>query len=204
MPVEHASVIRELIVPIFRAGKIVAILGTGNKSDDYTESDVNDVSYFADLAWEIAERKRTEEKIICQLSEKETLLKEVNHRIKNNIASIESLLYLQSRAITNKEAKSALQDAINRVKSMRVLYDKLLLTTDYQDVSVKNYLDNLIDTIIDVFPANIKITLKKQIDDFPLNEKRLFPLGIIINELITNIMKYAFFERDSGDICKTR
>jgi PAS domain S-box-containing protein len=147
---------------------------------------------------DITERKRAEEEIKRQLSEKETLLKEVHHRIKNNIASIGGLLSLQLQGLKNPEAVTVLQDAVGRVDSMRVLYDKLLLSEGYKDVSVKNYTESLIDTVITLFPSSVKITLEKRIDDFHLDTKKLFPLGIIINEILTNIMKYAFLNRKTG------
>jgi len=147
-------------------------------------------------SFDISERKRAEDEIKHQLLEKEVLLKEVHHRIKNNIASIESLLTLQSRSTTNTEVVSALQDSISRIKSMRVIYDKLLLTENYQEISVRNYLESLIDTIINVFTNNQPIKINKRIDDFNLNSKVLFPVGIIINELLTNAIKYAFVGKD--------
>ena len=80
---------------------------------------------------DISERKRAEEEIKRQLAEKEILLREVHHRIKNNIASIGGLLSLHLKSITNPEAIAVLQDAIGRVNSMGMLYDKLLLSEDY-------------------------------------------------------------------------
>ena len=155
---------------------------------------------FVGLILDISERKRSEEEIQRQLSEKEILLKEVHHRIKNNIASISGLISLHMQSVTNPQAVAVLKDAIGRVDSMRLLYDKLLLTEDYEDLSVKNYLDDLIDTIIAIFPDKAKIKVDKRIDDFHLDAKRLFPLGIIINELLTNKMKYAFIDRKTGSI----
>jgi two-component sensor histidine kinase len=150
------------------------------------------------LVIEIGERKQAEEEIKRQLAEKEILLREVHHRIKNNIASIGGLISLRLRSITNPEAMAVLQDAISRINSMRILYDKLLLSEDYKDVSVKNYVENLIDSVIALFPNNAKVVLDKRIDDFHLDSRRLFLLGTIINELLTNIMKYAFVNGDSG------
>ncbi|MCJ7526041.1 MAG: ATP-binding protein, partial [Candidatus Aminicenantes bacterium] len=135
-----------------------------------------------------------------QLTEKEILIKEVHHRIKNNIASIGGLLSLHMQSVTNPEAVAVLQDAIGRVTSMRILYDKLLLGEDYKDISVKIYLNDLIDTIIAIFPDHAKIKLEKQIADFHLDENRLFPLGCIVNELLTNKMKYAFINKNAGSI----
>ncbi len=150
------------------------------------------------LVHEIELRKEAEKKISIQLREKETILKEVHHRIKNNFASIGSLLSLQSQLTSTPEVQTALQDAIGRVTSMQVLYERLLLTDDYNITSVKEYLTNLIKDIINLFPESVDITVEIQIDDFQLNPKRLVPIGIIVNELLTNIMKYAFIGRSSG------
>ncbi len=151
-----------------------------------------------EMAMDTTDRKHLEEEINHQLADKEIILKEAHHRIKNNFASIVSLLSLQVNSISNPEAISALQDAIGRVSSMQILYEKLLLTDNYNVTSIKQYLENLIDEIISLFPDNINISLKKQIDDFELDSKRLVPIGIIINELLTNTMKYGFPEKNSG------
>ena len=159
-----------------------------------------DILYFDGTVEDITERKQAEEEIKRQLSEKEILLKEVHHRIKNNIASIGGLLSLRLQSISNSEAVSVLQDTISRVNSMRILYDKLLLSTGYKDIPVKNYIESLVDAIVALFPDNTRVTIDKQIADFHLDTKRLFPLGLIVNELITNKMKYAFIDRNTGSI----
>jgi PAS domain S-box-containing protein len=149
---------------------------------------------------DITERERAEKEIKRQLAEKEILLKEVHHRIKNNIASIGGLISLHMQSVSNPEAVAVLQEAIGRVDSMRILYDKLLITDDFRDISVKNYIESLADAVLALFPDRAKIKLEKQIDDFYLDPKQLFPLGLIINELITNKMKYAFIAREAGRI----
>lgn len=156
------------------------------------------VTGFQAVARDISERKQAEEEIKRQLAEKEILLKEVHHRIKNNIASIGGLISLRMQAVTHPQAIAVLQDAIGRVDSMRILYDKLLLTEAYADLSVKNYAESLTDSIVALFPDKAKVKLDRQIADFHLDAKQLFPLGIIINELLTNIMKYAFINRKTG------
>jgi len=152
------------------------------------------------LSRDIAERKRAEEEINRQLSEKETLLKEVHHRIKNNVASIESLLSLQAGSTDNTVAKSALQEATARVRSIRVLYEKLLIGKKYKEVYVKNYIESLIDSLVAVFPESQNISIEKKIADCTLSSKIAIPLGIILNELLTNIFKYAFKGKDEGHI----
>jgi PAS domain S-box-containing protein len=149
---------------------------------------------------DISERKEAEENIKRQLAEKEILLKEVHHRIKNNITAIGSIISLNLQAIRNQEAIAVLQDVVSRINSMRILYDKLLLNESYIDLSVKDYIESLAHAIILLFPDRANVTIEKRIDDFHLDAKQLFPLGVILNELLTNTMKYAFSNRETGVI----
>lgn len=147
---------------------------------------------------DITERKQAEDEIKKQLLEKEIILKETHHRIKNNFTSVGSLLSLQAQSNDNPEVQSALNVAIGRVKGFSVLYEKLLLSDNYQTTSVKEYLNNLVDDISNLFSNQQNLTIEKQFDDLQLDSERLFPIGLIVNELLTNTMKYAFTNRDSG------
>jgi two-component system, chemotaxis family, CheB/CheR fusion protein len=146
----------------------------------------------------ITRRRQMEDELKKQLSEKEILLREVHHRIKNNISTIGSLLSLQIQSVTNEEALSVLQDAVGRINSMSALYDKLLIQKDYGEGSVKSYIEGLIDSLRNLFFDKTKHSIDTRITDSYLSSKTLFPLGIIINELITNTMKYAFSGRSDG------
>ncbi len=147
---------------------------------------------------DITEQKLAEEKIKSLLEEKELLLKEVHHRIKNNMNTISSILSLQAGALTEPSAIRALNDAKNRVVSMAVLYDKLYRSENLREMSIKEYLPSLVDEIVANFPNSRSVKIEKKIDDFILDVKKLQPLGIIVNELLTNIMKYAFMGRSDG------
>ncbi len=147
---------------------------------------------------DISGRKIAEEKIKNLLAEKEVFLKEVHHRIKNNMASVNGLFSLQVKNLTNPEAIAALKDASSRVLSMTVLYEKLYQSIDSDQVEIRNYLPSLVDEIIANFPNSARVKVEKNIGDFVLSAKKLQPLGIIINELLTNIMKYAFLGRSDG------
>ncbi|HNI88761.1 MAG TPA: histidine kinase dimerization/phosphoacceptor domain -containing protein [Leptospiraceae bacterium] len=160
----------------------------------------NEVIGITAFASDITERIQREETIQKQLAEKEILLKEVYHRIKNSIISIESLLLLQGESSLNVDVKTALKESVLRIQSIRVLYEKLLLSNHYQNVSIKNYIDSLIDSLIAVFPESKKVFIERQIMDFRITTKKAIPLGIIINELITNIFKHAFNEKTTGHI----
>jgi two-component sensor histidine kinase len=133
-------------------------------------------------------------------AEKELILKEVHHRIKNNMATIMSLLSLQAGTLTVPSAVAALKDARSRIEAMMVLYDKLFRSSGFEEISVREYLPALIDQIVGNFPENGSVTVGKHIDDFMLEAKSLSTLGIILNELFTNIMKHAFSGRDDGVI----
>lgn len=143
---------------------------------------------------------QSELQIRSMLSEKELLLKEVHHRIKNNMITIKGLLFLQADSLKDQSAIAALNDAQNRVDSMMILYDKLYRSEGFREISVKEYLPELIDEILSNFSNRDIVKVEKNIDDFKLDAEVLFPIGIITNELLTNMMKYAFENRTSGII----
>jgi PAS domain S-box-containing protein len=134
------------------------------------------------------------------LNEKKLLLTEVHHRIKNNMSTIRAILNLQASASDIPEAAAAISDAENRVLSMAVLYDKLYRADSYRQLSCDSYLSPLVDEILDNMPIAAAVRVEKAIGDFDLPADALLPLGIIINELITNALKYAFKGRSAGTI----
>lgn len=150
------------------------------------------------LAHDITSSKKAENRIQELLMEKEVILKEVHHRIKNNMHVISSLLYMQANKINNPDLNSAFQDAISRIDSMGILYNKLYRTENYSALGVKDYLAQLNKEVLKIFPEVTNIKLKQHVDELDVGPNIMFPLGIIINEILTNIMKYAFMGRDSG------
>ncbi len=156
--------------------------------------------YFVSQIVDITERKLTEEQIKRLLTEKELLLKEVHHRIKNNMNVIMSLLSLQSDTLKDPSAVSAFHDTENRVRSMMVLYEKLYRSNDFRAISAREYLAALVYEIVANFPNRERVDVETRVDDIALDAKILSPVGIIINELITNTMKYAFTGMGGGRI----
>ncbi len=152
----------------------------------------NDINKYTDSLFE--EKEKTEK----ALKEKETLLREIHHRVKNNIANIEGLLSLQADSNTNPEIKAALYDSVSRVQSMRILYDKLLISEGLRKISIKSYIEDLIDSIQDVFANKENIIIEKSIIDFEIHADKAVTVGVIINEHMTNIFKYAFKDCDKG------
>lgn len=141
---------------------------------------------------DISKCREAEEEIQKQLAEKEMLLREVHHRVKNNIATVEDLLSMQADAQSSREIKAPLLDAVSRVQSMRVLYEKLLLSKELKSVSVKTYAEGLVNSLVRFFDPEGRITVEMDVADFDLAARRAVSLGIIINELLTNVFKYAF------------
>jgi PAS domain S-box-containing protein len=149
---------------------------------------------------DVSERKKSERKINELLAEKELILKEVHHRIKNNMETISSLLALQAETVESAQAVAALDDAGSRVRSMMLLYEKLYQSSGFDAVSASDYLSSLADEILANFSSVVHVEVRKEIEDFSLSPKTLQPLGMIVNELLTNIMKYAFVGRPRGSI----
>ncbi len=146
------------------------------------------------------ERRNAEKKIRQLLKEKELILKEVHHRIKNNMSNIYGLIVLQAESLTDPEGKKALDDTANRVLAMMALYEELFISGNYSGVSTKNYLPLLVEKIISIFSNRSIVKLNITIDECNIDPKKLSSLGLILNELLTNIMKYAFTGRNSGII----
>ncbi len=157
----------------------------------------NFLYYFA-MVENIAGRKIAEDRVLALLHEKEMLLKEVHHRIKNNMNVIENILSMQEDSIMDHAALQSIQTARSRIQSMGILYDKLYRADNYREIPINEYLNDLADEIISMFPDHGKIKIEKSFDDIILHARLIFPLGIIVNELLTNIMKHAFAGRKKG------
>jgi len=149
---------------------------------------------------DITSFKKAEDKIRSLLEEKEIILKEVHHRVKNYMSTLIGLLVLQTSTLKDDAAIHALDDAKQRLSGMMKLYEKLYVSGSGGSISTKEYLPDLIDEIIANFPESEIVTVNKNIDDIILDAKTLQTISIITNELLTNIMKYAFKGRSSGTI----
>lgn len=149
---------------------------------------------------DITGRKEDEKKIRNLLHEKELILKEVHHRIKNNMNTIKALLILQGYKQDTLLCTDILNDAANRVQSMMTLYDKLYRSDNYRELNIREFLPALVAEITGLFRDSVTLATEIDVQDFILGVEVLTPVGIIINELITNSMKYAFTGRENGCI----
>ncbi len=205
MPQGHMPLNNVLFAPLNIGGKTVGIMGVANKPSDFTDEDAHLAEAFGSLAAMSLKNSRAlqllrknKDKIQALLLEKELLLKEVHHRIKNNMNTVASIMTLQTENLKEPTAIEAINDARNRVVSMMVLYDKLYRSNDFKETSFKKYISPLLDEIIDNFPNRTLIKIEKNIDDFMIDAKMISHIGIVINELLTNAMKHAFAGRQKG------
>jgi two-component sensor histidine kinase len=138
------------------------------------------------------------------LSEKTTLLGEIHHRVKNNLTVIFGLLEMQIMQCDNPEVTDILRESQGRIQSMSMIHEKLYKTTHLESVNVTEYIKDLAETIYNTYHQfeNVKLNLINKNDiSLPLN--KMIPCGLLLNEVLTNIYKYAFTGRDSGEITIT-
>jgi PAS domain S-box-containing protein len=147
---------------------------------------------------DVSLRKENELEMRELLAQKELILKEVHHRVKNNMHILSSLFALQASTLDDPASVAALEDAGSRVQAMMILYDKLYQSSDFGSLRVAPYLSSLVDEIVAGFPGTDSLRIRKEIEDFELGERIAVPLGIIVNELLTNSLKYAFPGRKDG------
>ncbi len=201
LPDGHATIVRELVVPVQRDGRIVAILGVGNKAGDYAEEDVHAVEWLADLAWDIVVIKRGEERMKASLGEKESLLKEIHHRVKNNLQIISSLLRLQSDQLDNPPAQAALLDMQNRVRSMALIHEHLYRSDNLAAVNLSTYLAQLCQRLFRaVVTEHDSIHLHLELASIQIGIDQAIPCGLLVNELVSNAFKHAFPHGSSGEV----
>jgi PAS domain S-box-containing protein len=153
------------------------------------------------LERELTERKRAEEQVTASLREKEVLLKEVHHRVKNNMQVISSLLSLQARHIQDQQILETLQESRQRIRSMALVHEQLYQSEDLARVAFAKYIQSLANHLFYSYRLDPDlITLNVDAEDILLSIDTAVPTGLLLNELISNALKHAFTDGRAGEV----
>ena len=163
--------------------------------------EIGEIRYFDGIVEDITDRKEAEEKLKTSLVEKEVLLREIHHRVKNNLQIISSLLNLQSRHVEDEPALDMFHESRNRVRSMALVHEKLYRSNDLAEVDFCEYIQSLSRHLFMSYRIEpTEIDLSIDVKDVFLDINTSIPCGLIINELVSNSLKHAFSGRDRGKI----
>ncbi len=160
-----------------------------------------DISSVLLIATDITKKKRATDQLKSSVEEKEILLKEIHHRVKNNMQIISSLLNLQTQYIDDDGAADILKESQNRVKSMAMLHEKLYQSKNFTHIKFEDYVKSLVSDLFFTYSTSLdQVRLTIEVDDLSLNLETAVPLGLIISELVSNCLKHAFPHGRNGEI----
>ncbi len=150
---------------------------------------------------DITKQKRAGEQIEKSLKEKEVLLKEIHHRVKNNLQIVSSLLRMQTRTTKNKDINNILAESRNRINAMALIHAQLYENKNMSEINMKRFMERLMTQLLQSNSTkDIKVIPTMQVENYPLPIAIAMPIGLITNELITNSLKHAFTGRKTGKI----
>ncbi len=150
---------------------------------------------------DITERKKAEDRLQASLQEKEVLLREIHHRVKNNMQVISSLLNLQSRQIKDPDVLEMFKESQRRIRSMALIHERLYQSSDLSRIEFSQYLRNLATHLFHSYQVDAsRVKLKIEAEELHLNINTAIPCGLIINELVSNALKHGFPEGRSGEL----
>ncbi len=151
---------------------------------------------------DLTERKRNEDRLRASLREKEALLREVHHRVKNNLQIISSLVSLQTRGIADQAALAPLREVVDRVRSIALVHDRLYRSEDLARIDLADYVRRLVEELWRVYGGASDRTVQARLELEPvlLPVDVAVPCGLMLNELLTNALKHAFDGRPSGEV----
>ena len=161
---------------------------------------VEGTSEISAIAYDITERKRIDKAIRGALKEKEILLQEVHHRVKNNLQIINSILNLQKSFVNDEKAIVGLEEIQNRVSTMSIIHETLYQNTDVSSIGFPSYMKRIAGNIIQGYQSRTRVQLVTDLEDIQAPLDQAIPCGLILNEWVSNAMKYAFEGRETGTI----
>ncbi len=199
---ESQNIKSVLSVPMFDNGECIGFVGFDSVINykKYKHNEIHLLKLFAQALVDIRKKEKKEKKLINTIEEKSILMREIHHRVKNNLQLVSSLLYLQSSYIQDPKVKKVLKDTENRVKSMAILHEKIYRTKELNNLNFKDYIEEIIKELLISYKIDKKIKLDADIKDIDLNIDKAINCGLIVNELITNSIQHAFNDVEKGKI----
>ena len=153
------------------------------------------------IATDISEQKKDKERLEALVQEKDILLAEVHHRVKNNMQIITSLLNLQSEDVTDERTRALLEESRNRIQSMALVHEQLYRSREYANIDFTEYVNQLASTLFSMYQVDLgDIQFRVDAENVNLDLERAIPCGLLLNELLTNSLKYAFSRDKKGKL----
>jgi PAS domain S-box-containing protein len=177
-------------------GKVFIVLSRGAPHFD----DAGKITSWVGIHLDITERKRYEERLEASLREKEVIIKEVHHRVKNNMQVISGFLQLQANYIDDPVAIDKLNESQQRVRTMALVHEKLYQSKSLGVINAAEYIKSLVADLLNSYSIETRVDVNVDVDDVSINLDMAIPCGLIINELVTNSVKHAFTGREVGKL----
>lgn len=199
-PEGHIKLEKFLSVPVFSGEKLVGQIALANSTRDYSKKDIDAIKRLAEFYALAIHSKESDKEIRNSLEEKDTLLREIHHRVKNNMQIISSLLNLQKYWDSDVDPLELIEDSQNRIRTMSIVHELLYQSENLSKVDLKVYIQKLTYYLFEQYSASSRrITLWTDLEDGYLNIETSVPCCLIVNELVSNCLKHAFTS-DGGEI----
>lgn len=189
-------------VPLIVNGRSIGVMAVQSytRGIRFTQEELDIMRFVSTQVAMVIERKLAEEAIRTALTEKEVLLREIHHRVKNNLQVMSSLLSLQADTMDQPAVQEQFQEMQARVRSMALIHEELYQSDDLARVNFAQYIEKLADSLQQTYLINPSVQLRLEVEEVYLNVDTAIPCGLVINELVTNAFKYAFPKGQPGEV----